>query len=777
MRAEPRSRERLPAAWAPGNRSWSWAFERAVQAVYVVVCALSAVDCVLLVRHQSVGGWALLPVVAGLFAVLASAVWLWRSGPSARIFWTCWLGFLGAQWWWLSTAAAAGGAGDWWAWQLSITLAGLLGATAAPRPLAGSLIVFSIGEVLVRPAALPDGRQLAAELLTCWQIALFAVLIVAAWRRIARAADTAAAQELRQAGVEAGVRAAEDMEQRAARSLHDLVLHALRAIVDGADGRADLARGMAAEAAAVFRTAPLRPPRNLAGARSALQGLIGSSEVSVTVVGSDAQLPPEALDAVLTATGEALRNVQRHAGVGAAKIHISALAGDGVAVRILDRGRGFDYRAVHSSARGLSHSMVAVMSAVGGTATVDSRPGLGTTVLLEWRPAPVDAVESRVTSADVMVEWAGARRALLVGCILPETLGGTLHSALWTSTLGAPLVGALAVLVGVCAVVACARRVWTGGSFTTAQSIVICVIGCGCIGLGGIALDHASADGMELRVVGVVAPLFMMLAWRASRTVAVLGAAAAAAVAATAAASTPVGVAGLFPMVTLCPLTVAMVLVMRRIVAGAGVRVQAALTAEGAAIAAAQDARVRQTARAARLDRLGPSVLPLLDAVVDGSADLRDPAVAAAAAELSAAVRDDLCLGQELSGRSRALLAAARGGGCRIDVHGDDGAFPGIGPSVETLLEMGLGRGFRPESAVLTVQRDGGGTPVASLLTRPELPLQHDSRPSATRSAGPGTTSGAPAVPTQRPATDSGFTLLRVPMGSRDVISAGSAPA
>jgi signal transduction histidine kinase len=80
---------------------------------------------------------------------------------------------------------------------------------------------------------------------------------------------------------------------------------------------------------------------------------------------------------------EALRNVTRHAGV--AEADVTVRGGDGwVTVEVTDQGTGFDPAAVPPSRRGVRESIAGRMSAVGGAATVTSRPGSGTTVMLRW---------------------------------------------------------------------------------------------------------------------------------------------------------------------------------------------------------------------------------------------------------------------------------------------------------------------------------------------------------------------------------------------------------
>ncbi len=87
--------------------------------------------------------------------------------------------------------------------------------------------------------------------------------------------------------------------------------------------------------------------------------------------------------ALVRAMREALVNVERHAGVTAASLHV--MAGDGgVVVTVTDTGRGFDPAAVAGDRRGIRGSLIERMSAVGGSAVVTSAPGAGTTVRLAW---------------------------------------------------------------------------------------------------------------------------------------------------------------------------------------------------------------------------------------------------------------------------------------------------------------------------------------------------------------------------------------------------------
>ena len=94
-----------------------------------------------------------------------------------------------------------------------------------------------------------------------------------------------------------------------------------------------------------------------------------------------AGLGADAASAVLAAVEECLSNVARHAGVDVAEVVISRQAGDLVAL-VVDRGRGFDPEEVPDDRLGLAESVRGRMADIGGSVTLWSRPGAGTTVML-----------------------------------------------------------------------------------------------------------------------------------------------------------------------------------------------------------------------------------------------------------------------------------------------------------------------------------------------------------------------------------------------------------
>ena len=75
---------------------------------------------------------------------------------------------------------------------------------------------------------------------------------------------------------------------------------------------------------------------------------------------------------------EALHNVVKHAGARQVRLEVARVT-DGVRLRVVDDGRGFDPDAVPDGHLGLT-GMRSRAERLGGTLSVTSRPGAGTTV-------------------------------------------------------------------------------------------------------------------------------------------------------------------------------------------------------------------------------------------------------------------------------------------------------------------------------------------------------------------------------------------------------------
>src|SRR5262249_40217364 len=92
--------------------------------------------------------------------------------------------------------------------------------------------------------------------------------------------------------------------------------------------------------------------------------------------------------------GEALRNVERHAGTGQAEVTVTGGAGWAI-VKIIDRGRGFDPAATPPFRRGVRASITRRMLAAGRPAPGRRRPPAAPTATP--RPPAMPAVQPTAT--------------------------------------------------------------------------------------------------------------------------------------------------------------------------------------------------------------------------------------------------------------------------------------------------------------------------------------------------------------------------------------------
>ena len=242
----------------------------------------------------------------------------------------------------------------------------------------------------------------AGDLADAWLLVVETIVaagLVAVIRGGARQADTIVAAGLeteRQIRAEEA-RRADEREQH--RQLHDTVLSTLTMVAAGAfaepspalTAQADrdlrvlqgLAGAPAAPAAPAVPAAPggLAPLTDL---RPKLErAAVTTDDLAVRLKLVPVTLPSPVVDQLAACVGEALRNVERHAGTGQAEVTVTGGAGWAV-VEITDRGRGFDPAATPPSRRGIRESITGRMLAAGGRAAIASRPGAGTTVTVSW---------------------------------------------------------------------------------------------------------------------------------------------------------------------------------------------------------------------------------------------------------------------------------------------------------------------------------------------------------------------------------------------------------
>ena len=269
-----------------------------------------------------------------------------------------------------------------WMLPLAATSVYILQVALRPRlGLAGAAVV-------VIAYGLGSGHPADAWLLVVETIV--AAGLVAVIRGGARQADTIVAASLeaeRQIRAEEA-RRADEREQH--RQLHDTVLSTLTMVAAGAF--AGPAPALNAQAARDLRVLQgLAGPAAVPGGPAPLTDLgpkleraaASTGDLAVRLQLAPVTLPSPVADQLAACVGEALRNVERHAGTGQADVTVSGGTGWAV-VKVTDHGRGFDPAATPPSRRGIRESITGRMLAAGGRAAIASRPGAGTTVTVSW---------------------------------------------------------------------------------------------------------------------------------------------------------------------------------------------------------------------------------------------------------------------------------------------------------------------------------------------------------------------------------------------------------
>ncbi|GGK78142.1 PAS domain-containing sensor histidine kinase [Ornithinimicrobium pekingense] len=193
--------------------------------------------------------------------------------------------------------------------------------------------------------------------------------------------------------------------ERIARELHDSVNHALFAVQlraqavelalsrdqpdvarDAAAGLADLARQATREMRELLTEARQRAGarvtrldaavRDLADTVSRRDGLL----IALALPEADlAELPAATVEHVVRIAGEALHNTVKHAAARTATLSVT-VEGTDLVVSVTDDGRGFDTALTGSVGQG-QRTMRERAELVGGSLSVVSRPGEGTTVV------------------------------------------------------------------------------------------------------------------------------------------------------------------------------------------------------------------------------------------------------------------------------------------------------------------------------------------------------------------------------------------------------------
>jgi NarL family two-component system sensor histidine kinase LiaS len=155
--------------------------------------------------------------------------------------------------------------------------------------------------------------------------------------------------------------------------------------------------------------------------------ILGAREhllIYLDVHGNDKLLPPTVAEALYRVAQEALHNVARHARATRVDVDLRCIP-EQVSLTIEDNGVGFDSSETHKGL-GLGHMRERIME-VGGVLSVESQPGIGTTVVAEValshplgvRPDLAEKEENRPSPTIENWAWLGQKLTIPVGQTWP----------------------------------------------------------------------------------------------------------------------------------------------------------------------------------------------------------------------------------------------------------------------------------------------------------------------------------------------------------------------
>lgn len=230
--------------------------------------------------------------------------------------------------------------------------------------------------------------------------------------------------------------------------LHDTAASTLLMVGQGADLPPERLAAQARRDLDVLQEGPWLPTPERVDVVGALRTAVAHARTPTHLEGREhLRVDGEVAQAVTAAAREALNNVDRHARATLARI----VVGDD-SVSVLDDGVGFDQTRA-ARGHGIAESVSARMTRAGGSASVRSAPGAGTSVVLSWSPRPDTQAPPPVDEPDGLIDrvrliYATALAAYAIANLVTTVPYGVAHA-------GHPTVQtALGIVTGICALLA-----------------------------------------------------------------------------------------------------------------------------------------------------------------------------------------------------------------------------------------------------------------------------------------------------------------------------------
>jgi signal transduction histidine kinase len=274
-------------------------------------------------------------------------------------------------------------------WVAVLASTSIVTAQFALRVLHGSILGLTVAVAYTVGAIIADqpseGYTHSAVLVV--QTFLVAGLVYLT-RRSARAADSVFSAYERSQREAVISRAAREAERKQNRDLHDTVLSTLTMV--GLGGVATQSPMLRSRAASDLRTLfdparrPVLDPTAKVSLDERLRQVVERYEgYPLTAALESCLVPSSVVDALAESADAALSNVVRHAEGSVAWLRLHRTR-DSVVVEVIDVGPGFDMTDIPPHRYGIRESIMARMASVGASARIDTAPGNGTRIQLEW---------------------------------------------------------------------------------------------------------------------------------------------------------------------------------------------------------------------------------------------------------------------------------------------------------------------------------------------------------------------------------------------------------
>ncbi|QWT25010.1 hypothetical protein KPL76_06585 [Subtercola sp. PAMC28395] len=290
-----------------------------------------------------------------------------------------------------------------WLWYL-VTLGMAFTALVWPTRWAITFAAFVTAEYMVI-RTLPAGGGAAPQLaildgLYVLLIGAFMIMLITTLRVAADRVDAAQLTATQQVARAARHHAVEFERAKVDALVHDTVLATLIAAAKAVTpAERERAARMAQSSLQTLQHAPIAfdPDSEVSlrafSDRLAAAIILLSPRITFTVGQLDDRgVPGRVADALFSAAIQALINSLQHAGPGTAEpdrvarsVTLQVAPRNEITIRVSDSGIGFDTAAVPSERLGLRVSIRERVEAVGGSVSIESAPGRGASVIIEWK--------------------------------------------------------------------------------------------------------------------------------------------------------------------------------------------------------------------------------------------------------------------------------------------------------------------------------------------------------------------------------------------------------